>query len=124
MKIVVGLLFLISTLSAFADVNLVLNRANLPAEITGYLTKKLATCSLGLSEETFEITKLDVKKIRVDNGIIDVLYTIELGYTSFRNDVIYNDVTVEVMDSDFSNYKNYEERLSFNVIYDRNQFCK
>lgn len=120
LAIIIGLL--ISTQS-FA-LTLDLNRNELNPEIVKYLETKLVRCTLDIGNEVFKLEKLEVVNDRVDNGIVDRYYTMEFSYDAVRNDVISNDITVKVVDSDFNNYRNYSERLTFEVVQDRNNFCQ
>lgn len=93
-------------------------------EIEKFLDAKLAICSLGYADESFTVTNVETRNHRVDQGIIDVYYTITLKYESVRNDVIQNGLVVEILDSDFDNWREYSEKLSFEVVKDENSFCR
>nr|BDT28396.1 hypothetical protein BHI3_18620 [Bacteriovorax sp. HI3] len=93
-------------------------------EIEKYLNTKLAKCSLGYADEVFTVTNVQTREHRVDQGIIDVYYTITLKYESVRNDVIQNGLVVEILDADFDNWREYSEKLSFEVLKDENSFCR
>ncbi len=92
--------------------------------ISKFISKKLKSCSLGLSNELFTVENVKITRDRVDNGITDLYYEIDLSYDAERNDVITNDITIKVLDSDFHNWRDYEEKLTFEVTADANNFCK
>lgn len=116
----IGTLFLsLNTLAATVD----LQKNTLNPEIANFLANKLTKCTLDIGNEVFYVEKIQTRNIKIDQGITDVEYTIDITYDAVRNDVLTNDIRVVVLDSDFDNYKNYEERLSLEIIYDRNNFC-
>lgn len=94
------------------------------AEVEQYLNAKLAKCSLGYADEVFTVTNVQTRNHKVDQGIIDVYYTVTLKYESVRNDIIQNDLVVEILDADFDNWREYSEKLSFEVVKDENSFCR
>lgn len=109
---------------AFAGVNLDTSRVELNPEISKYLSQVLTKCSLShVGEETFAVEKMNIKKVRVDQGIVDEYYTFDISYKAFRNDEIVNSITVEVLDADFDNWREYSEKLSYEIKSDANGFC-
>lgn len=119
------ILALVLSLTAQAHAyTLITNHKIGEVEIEKYLNAKLAICSLGYADESFTVTNVETRNHRVDQGIIDVYYTITLKYESVRNDVIQNGLVVEILDSDFDNWREYSEKLSFEVVKDENSFCR
>ena len=96
----------------------------LETNISKFLSKKLKSCSLGLSSEVFTVESVQVTEDRVDNGITDLYYEVSLSYDAERNDIIKNDITVKIVDSAFHNWSDYEEKLTSEISFDRNGFCK
>lgn len=92
-------------------------------EVSQFLIKQLANCKLGQGLETFNIKSVQQTRDRVDQGIIDIYYSIELEHLSTDGQIL-NSLSMEILDSDFSNWRNYEEKLSVNLIKDQNNFCK
>jgi hypothetical protein len=122
MKAMITLLLTLATFSTFAA-TIELQNNSLKPEIANFLKKELVKCTLDAGNEVFYVENIKTKSIRVDNGIVDVEYTIDITYDAVRNDVLTNTLKVVVMDYDFNNYKNYEERLTMNIVYDQNNFC-
>jgi hypothetical protein len=122
MKTIMIALLTLATVSSYAASIEVQNNV-LKSEIAEYLNKNLVKCTLDIGNEVFYVKKVQKKEIRVDQGITDVEYTIDVTYDAVRNDVLTNNFRVVILDSDFSNYNNYEERLSMKITYDQNNFC-
>ena len=128
--ILVSLFVVLNSLNAFAGHGVerglvqINDGGKLETIITKFLSKKLKSCSLGIKDENFTVLSVVVTEDRVDNGITDLYYEINLSYGAVKNDVITNDITVKVLDSDFDNWKDYEEKLSSEISYDRNGHCK
>jgi len=122
MKTIIITLLALVTVSSYAATIEVQNNV-LKSEIAEYLNKNLVRCTLDIGNEIFYVEKVQKKEIRIDQGITDVEYTIDVTYDAVRNDVLTNTVRVVLLDADFSNYKNYEERLSMKITYDQNNFC-
>lgn len=49
--------------------------------ISEYLSKRLAVCASGATNEVFNVLDVKLTRDRVDNGIIDDYYTVDLGYS-------------------------------------------
>lgn len=91
-------------------------------EIKSYIGKVLSKCSSNLEREHFEVEEVSTRRERIDQGIIDVFYKFKLKHIAEKN-IVLNSITIEVMDSDFHNWRNYEEKLSFEVVNDQNNSC-
>lgn len=96
---------------------------NIRPEIKRFIEKQLERCTNGEKDETFNLDKLEVNEYRVDQGIIDVEYHLQFTYDAVRNDVLTNTIKVKILDSDFDNWRDYEEKLSLEITYDQNNFC-
>lgn len=92
-------------------------------EIKNYLSKKIARCSLGIREEKFDIRNISITKDKVDQGITDYYYQIQLAHIDNKG-INLNDITVEIEDADYDNWRRYEERLSIQLLNDVNGNCK
>ena len=121
---------LIVSTNAFADHGVerglvkIEGASSLKTEIVEFLQKKLRACVLGNNNtDFFKLEKLNVREDRVDNGIIDYYYTLDFSYDATRNDQTSNAISVKVLDSKFDNWREYEEKLSFEIAYDRHKFC-
>lgn len=122
MKTLAVLLSLAFSAQTFA-LTIDLNGQSLNPEIVKYLEKKLVVCTLDRGDEVMTVEKITVREDHVDNGITDLYYTIDITYDAVRNDQTTNDIRVNVLDSDFDNWREYEEKLSFEITYDRHKFC-
>ena len=91
-------------------------------EILNFLSKKLAHCSNTNSSEYFEVSEVSIRREKIDQGIIDHFYKIELNHISEKAESL-NKVTVEILDSDFHNWRDYEEKLSLEILNDQNKQC-
>ena len=96
------------------------------SEITNYLSKKLDSC-LGMESKaenyTFVVNDVLLNRVRVDQGIVDLYYHFE-GKILDGNKIILENVRVEILDSDFHNWRNYEEKLSVESISNNINNCK
>ena len=92
------------------------------SDILNYLSKQLTKCSDSHALESFSINNLSQRNHKVDQGIIDVYYRIDLIQRDQSGKKL-NDLTIEVLDSDFDNWRQYEEKLSMEIINDQNNFC-
>lgn len=92
-------------------------------EITQYLKKELGQCSTLDQGDYFKIHKISQRRERVDQGIIDIYYQINLDHLNSDNQFV-NQITVEILDSDFHNWRHYEEKLSIEYLQDNNNLCK
>ena len=96
------------------------------SEITNYLSKKLDSC-LGMESNaenyTFVVNDVLLNRVRVDQGIVDLYYHFE-GKILDGNKIILENVRVEILDSDFHNWRNYEEKLSVESISNNINNCK
>lgn len=107
---------------AMAAVNLDLGNFKMDREVAGYLAKRLEVCSQGVAGEKFYVMALDVKKHRVDTGILDTYYTIALGYSV--NEENLGAVEVKLVDWDFHNYDSLDQKISFEISQDHTGLCK
>lgn len=101
---------------------IVSNNFDLKPVIANYLESKLSTCSIGLIGESFKVDSLTVKKDRVDQGIVDLYYKMDVTHLD-QNGISLNKLSVEIEDSDYSNWRRYEEKLSFEILNDENNHC-
>ena len=91
-------------------------------EISEYLKKSLFKCGLETIQNTFEISKISEHRERVDQGIIDIYYQIELNHLDQSGSLV-NNITLELLDSDFHNWRHYEEKLRLEILNDQKQLC-
>lgn len=96
--------------------------SELSPEIKSYVAKVLSRCSSNLEEEHFQIADVSTLYQKIDQGITDVFYRIKLNHHSEKKELL-NTVTLEILDSDFDNWRDYEEKLSFEIIKDQNKRC-
>lgn len=96
--------------------------SNINPEIKRYVGKVLLKCTNDSEGDHFEVEELTTRKERIDQGIIDVFYKIKLKHIANKK-IILNSITIEILDSDFHNWRNYEEKLSYEVINDQNKRC-
>ncbi|EPZ49600.1 hypothetical protein M902_0906 [Bacteriovorax sp. BAL6_X] len=95
---------------------------NIQKEIRSYLSKELTKCSLGLTQERFDIKNIAITKDEVDQGITDFYYKIELThFDNIGNNL--NDIKIEIEDADYSNWRRYEEKLSIQLLSDVRGNC-
>lgn len=102
--------------SAMINTNGVLNN-----EIVKYLGKQLQKCA-PYSNDSFIIKSVKEESLRVDQGIIDLYYNVDLVQKNSKGEKV-NEIHVRVLDSDFDNWRNYEEKLSIEVFKDKNNLC-
>lgn len=128
MNKIITLILLSVSISSFAGNGVergsitVLNNFNLDRNIQNYLHKGLQNCAPSIERGTFKVKDLRVFADDIDQGITDYYYSIDLVHEN-NFGVVINEVSVEVEDSDYSNYRKYEERLSLKLIKDKNNFC-
>lgn len=96
--------------------------SDISSDILNYLSKQLVKCSSSHVAQNFSIKNLSLRKDRIDQGIIDLYYRIDLIHQDQSGKKL-NDLTIEVLDSDFDNWRQYEEKLSMEIINDQNNFC-
>ncbi len=129
-KIAVIFSILIFSLSAFAGNGVErgsvmikpMNQSPFNDEILKFLKKTLVRCSNNDKLEYFEISEVTLRKERIDQGIVDLFYKIKLNHVGLGEDSI-NTLVVEVLDSDFHNWRDYEEKLSLEILNDQNNKC-
>lgn len=92
-------------------------------EIRNYLSKELSKCSLGLIQERFDIRNVHYYEDHVDQGITDYYYKIDLTHLDNIGNNL-NDITVEIEDVDYNNWRRYEEKLSIQLLNDVKGNCK
>lgn len=119
--VLIAMVLMIST-QAMAAVNLDLGNNKLDREIAGYLARRLEVCSQGVAEEKFTVMNLEVRKHKVDQGIIDTYYTIAIGYTV--NEENLGALEVKLTDWDFHNYTTLDEKIAFEISQDHTGLCK
>lgn len=98
------------------------DRGLLDRVISGYISKRLAICSQGVAGEKFSVMKLEVKKHRVDTGILDVYYTIAIGYSV--NEENLGALEIKLIDWDYNNYDTLDQKIAFEVSQDHTGLCK
>jgi hypothetical protein len=91
-------------------------------EILKFLSKKLVRCSNTIQSDYFEVSEISLRREKIDQGIIDYFYKIKLNHIS-KNAESLNRITVEILDSDFHNWRDYEEKLSLEILNDQNNQC-
>lgn len=96
--------------------------SGIQTEIGEYLSKELVRCSSLNEKELFQVENLSERRDRIDNGITDIYYKIKIQHLD-KNRAIINNLTIEILDSDFHNWRHYEEKLSLEIIADQNQMC-
>lgn len=122
-----NLLTVVFSLSAFAGNGIergyVLQGTNtdLSPVIVNYLDKKLQGCRTSDGLNTFTIKSVGKWKDRVDQGIIDIYYLIDIEHISPEGSGAIN---VEIVDSAYSNWTDYEEKLSIRLVKDEKQICQ
>ncbi len=103
---------------------IVFNSSNdLNIEITNYVEGQLSRCTVGLAKGVFNLSKIEERKERIDQGITDIYYLMSIQHLD-ENGNSLNQIEIEVLDSDFSNWRNYEEKLSIEFKADNNNMCK
>jgi hypothetical protein len=127
-----SILVLILSFSVFAGNGvergsvMIKTNSDVNSEITDYLSKKLDSClDVGARTEgyTFVVDDVLLNRVRVDQGIVDLYYHFEGNIVS-GNKVILENVRVEILDSDFHNWRNYEEKLSVESISSNINNCQ
>lgn len=98
------------------------DRGLLDRVISGYISQRLAICSLGVAGEKFSVLDLKIKKHKVDQGIIDTYYTIAIGYSV--NEENLGALEIKLTDWDFNNYKTLDEKIAFEVSQDHTGLCR
>lgn len=119
--LLVAMVLMVSA-QAMAAVNLDLGSYKLDREVAGHLAKKLQVCSQGVAGEKFTVMAMEVKKHRVDTGILDTYYTIALGYSV--NEENLGAVEVKLIDWDYHNYDTLDQKISFEISQDHTSLCK
>ncbi len=95
-------------------------------EITNYLSKKLDSClkaDADSNQYSYVVNDVLVNRVRIDQGIVDLYYHFE-GNILSGNKIILENVRIEILDSDFHNWRNYEEKLSVESISNNINNCK
>lgn len=96
--------------------------SEISSEIHNYLGKELRKCSDREKKNAFVIKSISLRKQKIDQGITDLYYRINLIHQDHAGRYL-NDLTIEVLDSDFHNWRQYEEKLSMEIINDQNNMC-
>lgn len=124
-SLVLALLF-ISQISAGNGVErgrVILNHSNeMSPEISKFIEKQLGKCVVGAKTNIFNVQKVEERTDRIDQGIIDVYYNLQLSQKTETGKLI-NELEIEVLDSDFDNWRHYEEKLSLDIKSDMNKKC-
>ena len=95
---------------------------SLDVEITKYIGKKMVRCTRDIKSDYFVVNKVKIEEDEVDQGIVDLYYTVDLDHKNKKGQLI-NKVSVEVEDADYSNWRKYEEKLSLKLLRDKNKLC-
>lgn len=96
--------------------------SSLQRDIKTYLEKKLVSCASNNQVNQFIVTDLKLREDKVDQGIVDLYYTIDLLHKN-QSGRMLNLIQVEVEDVDYSNYRHYHEKLSITLLKDLNNNC-
>ena len=91
-------------------------------EITLFMNKKIKVCIKDLSTNTFKIVKFESEEDQVDQGVIDQYYKFDLLQINEQGQEI-NEISIQIEDMDYSNWKLYEEKLSIEFLKDKNKLC-
>lgn len=94
----------------------------LKTQIKNYLGKQLSNCHMQSKNDSFMVNKIEVEEDEVDQGIVDLYYKMDITHHNQYGNKI-NDLSVEIEDADYSNWRSYEEKLSLSVTKDINAFC-
>ena len=90
--------------------------------ISAYISKRLTACSQGVAGELFTIMNIKLKKDKVDNGVVDDYYTVDVGY--YVNGEAMASLEIKLIDWSISNYDTIEQKISFEVSQDHSGLCK
>lgn len=90
-------------------------------EIINFIKRNLTKCAAQTSDKVFEV--LETKK-----ETHDVMFGVETSYELTvrqlgQDGESINHLVVNVYDADLDQWKVYEEKLSFAVVEDQNNFC-
>ncbi len=91
-------------------------------EILNYINRNLIPCQANQPEHQFYITQVNEARDKIDNGITDIYYQMQLKQISSRGQLV-GQMELEILDSDFHNWKDYAEKLSFKVLNKKGNFC-
>lgn len=83
----------------------------------------MVRCIQNTKTDYLQVKGISIEEDHVDQGIIDLYYTVDMLHKNAKGNVL-NEVSIQVEDLEFSNYRQYEERLTIKVLKDRNQFCR
>ena len=131
MKLLISLLlFIYIGQSAFAGNGvergsvMIQTKSEVSSEITNFLAKKIDSCFVSQEQTlTFVVNELTLNRVRIDQGIIDIYYHFD-GTIVNGNKIILENVKVEILDSDFHNWRNYEEKLTIESTSNNIKNCQ
>ena len=95
---------------------------SIKAEIRDYISKKLSNCLQDMNTEYLAVSDMKVIEDEIDQGITDLYYTIDLLQHNSSGEIL-NEISIEVEDADYSNWRKYEERLSIKYLRDTHKLC-
>lgn len=99
-------------------------KSEVSSEITNFLAKKIDSCFVTQKQNlTFVVNELTLNRVRIDQGIIDIYYQFD-GTIVNGNNVVLENVKVEILDSDFHNWRNYEEKLTIESTSNNIKNCQ
>ncbi|GAB4016583.1 MAG: hypothetical protein Fur0010_16480 [Bdellovibrio sp.] len=91
-------------------------------EVADYIARVLVNCSSDPKTELFKVANYKLRKDRVDQGIIDEYHSFKIDQFNVAGQRI-NSIELEIVDAEFSNYRNYDERLYIEKISDEQKTC-
>jgi len=95
----------------------------LGTEIKNFISKKMVHCLENTKKDYLQVKGISIEEDEVDQGIVDLYYTVDMLHKNEKGNIL-NEVSVEIEDADYSNWKKYEEKLSIKVLKDTNQLCR
>lgn len=92
-------------------------------EIKNFISKRMVRCINNVKTDYLQVKEISIEEDEVDQGIVDLYYTVDMLHKNSKGKVL-NEVSVEIEDADYSNWRKYEEKLSIKVLKDTNQLCR
>jgi hypothetical protein len=95
---------------------------SLDSEITDFLNRKVEKCIIASDKESVVVESIQVREDEVDQGIVDIYYKMDISHRNEDGDKL-GELTIELEDASYSNWRNYSEKLSIEVIKGKNNVC-